>query len=445
MTTDWFETTLGQICNSQGGGVQTGPFGSQLHTADYKSSGVPVVMPTNISDGRIIEDGIARVDELDVERLGQHKLKLDDIVFSRRGDVTKNALIREYETGWLCGTGCLKVRLGDQTITDAKFISYYLRTDEIKNWLVRHAVGATMPNLNTSILSAVPLKLPPKSLQLSIASMMGALDDRINLIKETNTTLEAIAQTIFKSWFVDFDPIHARQQGVKSAGIDKATADLFPNSFVQSEFGLIPEGWRVGMVGDLVMQDKKTINPALYKDTVFDHYSLPAFDLDKMPSKDIGIDIKSNKTIVQASSTLVSKLNPKTPRVWLPACVNDNAVCSTEFIPFSPNTLNGATKHFVFCLLNDSALLSALSQKVTGTSSSHQRIRPSDITETEFVVPDPAIIATFSKVIEPLLNKIGKNRLLIKDLDCIKNTLLPRLMSGKLNLSEIEEQLEGVA
>jgi type I restriction enzyme S subunit len=214
---------------------------------------------------------------------------------------------------------------------------------------------------------------------------------------------------------------------------------------VQSELGLIPEGWHVGAVGDLVMQDKKTINPAVYKDTVFDHYSLPAFDIDKMPSKDIGTDIKSNKTIVQASSTLVSKLNPKTPRVWLPACVNDNAVCSTEFIPFSPNTLSGATKHFVFCLLNDSALLNALSQKVTGTSSSHQRIRPSDITETSFVLPDPAVITTFSKLIEPLLNKIGKNRLLIKELDCIKNTLLPRLMSGKLNLSEIEEQLEGVA
>ena len=107
MSAEWTATTLGQICAAQGGAIQTGPFGSQLHTSDYKAVGVPVVMPTNIGEGGIVLDGIARIDQADVERLSQHKLRLGDIVFSRRGDVTKNALVREHEVGWFCGTGCL--------------------------------------------------------------------------------------------------------------------------------------------------------------------------------------------------------------------------------------------------------------------------------------------------------------------------------------------------
>jgi type I restriction enzyme, S subunit len=127
MSSEWQTTTLGRICESQGGAIQTGPFGSQLHTSDYKESGIPVVMPTNIGDGGIVEDGIARIDQSDVDRLSQHKLQLGDIVFSRRGDVTKNTLIRPHEIGWFCGTGCLKVRLGDESTATAKFISYCLR------------------------------------------------------------------------------------------------------------------------------------------------------------------------------------------------------------------------------------------------------------------------------------------------------------------------------
>jgi type I restriction enzyme S subunit len=157
---EWHTTTLGRICDAQGGAIQTGPFGSQLHTSDYKEVGIPVVMPTNIGDGGIVEDGIARIDQSDVDRLSQHTLRMGDIVFSRRGDVTKNALIRQREIGWFCGTGCLKVRLGKESIASARFISHCLRQPDIKEWLVRHAVGATMPNLNTGILSAVPIISP---------------------------------------------------------------------------------------------------------------------------------------------------------------------------------------------------------------------------------------------------------------------------------------------
>ena len=211
---------------------------------------MPVVMPTNIGDGGIAVEGIARIGQEDVERLQQHKLQLDDIVFSRRGDVTKNALVRAHEAGWLCGTGCLKVRLGDQSIADAKYISYCLRQPDTKEWLIRHAVGATMPNLNTGILSAVPITLPPLLVQLAVAETLGALDDRITLLRETNATLEAIAQALFKSWFVDFDPVRAKAEGRQPEGMDAATAALFPDSFEESELGVVPKGWRLNTLAE---------------------------------------------------------------------------------------------------------------------------------------------------------------------------------------------------
>ncbi|TAM09934.1 MAG: restriction endonuclease subunit S, partial [Pusillimonas sp.] len=283
MSSDWRLTTLGQICSAQAGAIQTGPFGSQLHTSDYKKIGIPVVMPTNIGDGDIDVNGIARIGQNDVERLGQHKLQLDDIVFSRRGDVTKNALIRAHEVGWLCGTGCLKVRLGTNSIAAPKFVSYYLRLPGIKEWLIRHAVGATMPNLNTGILSAVPIRLPPLGVQNNIADMLGSLDDRITLLRETNSTLESIAQAIFKSWFVDFDPVHAKMEGRAPEGMDEATAALFPDGFEESELGLVPRGWRIGSVGDLATLMKGSVNPGLHSKTIFEHFSLPAYDNNQQP------------------------------------------------------------------------------------------------------------------------------------------------------------------
>ncbi len=104
--------TLGEVCRSGGGGIQTGPFGSQLHKSDYVTSGIPSIMPQNIGDNRIIEDGIARISPVDAKRLSLYCVQAGDIVYSRRGDVERRALMRKPETGGLCGTGCLRVRLG---------------------------------------------------------------------------------------------------------------------------------------------------------------------------------------------------------------------------------------------------------------------------------------------------------------------------------------------
>lgn len=193
---DWRATTLGELCALGGGDIQTGPFGSQLHASDYVHTGIPSVMPQNIGDNTIIEDGIARITETDAVRLSRYRLHAGDIVYSRRGDVERRAFVRDGNEGWLCGTGCLRVRLG--TSADSRFMSYYLGHPDVRGWIVRHAVGATMPNLNTSILAALPVTLPPPSTQRSIAMVLGTIDDKIAVNDQTARTAFEIAASRYK-------------------------------------------------------------------------------------------------------------------------------------------------------------------------------------------------------------------------------------------------------
>src|ERR1700737_3315985 len=207
----WRYLTLGEVCQKGGGEIQTGPFGSQLHAADYVPVGIPSIMPLNIGDNRISDQGIARIATADAERLSRYRVKVGDIVYSRRGDVERRSLIRKRESGWLCGTGCLRVRVGNGA--DPEYAAHYLGHPSVREWIVRHAHGATMPNLNTSILSPCPFVFPPMAYQRAIASILNALDDKIELNRRMNETLEAMAQAIFKDWFVDFGPTRAKMEG----------------------------------------------------------------------------------------------------------------------------------------------------------------------------------------------------------------------------------------
>lgn len=190
----WTRTTLGELCAKGGGSIQTGPFGSQLHASDYVETGIPSVMPQNIGENIISEKGIARITNADALRLSKYLLTEGDVVYSRRGDVKRRALVRRHESGWLCGTGCLRVRAGNAV--EPLFLSHYLGEPEVQNWIQQHAVGATMPNLNTSILGAVPVVLPASDVRSRINEKFSALDARsISAISE-NKTLTALRDTL---------------------------------------------------------------------------------------------------------------------------------------------------------------------------------------------------------------------------------------------------------
>ena len=227
---EWKEYKLGEIAQ-----IQTGPFGSQLHKSDYVDDGVPCIMPTNIGKNLdVISDGIAHISENDAQRLSRHLVTAGDIIYARRGDIEKCAYIQEQQNGWFCGTGCLRIRINKDA--DSHFIAYQLSTSEAKSWIVGNAVGTTMLNLNSSILSDLPVLLPSLFTQRHITAILKSLDDKIEVNRRINENLEQQAQALFKSWFVDFEPFKDQP-------------------FVESELGMIPQGWRVGTleeIGDVI-------------------------------------------------------------------------------------------------------------------------------------------------------------------------------------------------
>ena len=443
MSSEWIPTTLGEICSKQSGAIQTGPFGSQLHTSDYKEAGIPVVMPTNIGGGGIATNGIARIDPSDVERLQQHKLQFHDIVFSRRGDVTKNALVRHQEVGWLCGTGCLKVRLGEEGVANAKFISYYLRLPETKEWLIRHAVGATMPNLNTGILSAVPITLPPLKSQLEIAGVLGALDDRITLLRETNATLEAIAQALFKSWFVDFDPVRAKMEGRTPEGMAEATAALFPDGFETSELGEVPRGWRVMPVGDAIEAvggaTPDTKNEAFWEPPV--HCWTSPKDLSGIAAP-VLLDTErkvSNQGLAKIGSGLLPPgtllMSSRAPIGYL-ALAQVPLAINQGYIAMLPGGLLPPLYMYFWCRQNMDGI------KGRANGSTFMEISKKAFRPIPVLVPSPELMNAFTATADALFARLTANEQQAQTLSTLRNTLLPRLISGQLRLPEAQAALE---
>ena len=191
----WEIAKLGDISKN----IQTGPFGSQLHQSDYSECGIPVVMPKDLVGGKISEESIARVDKTHVERLCRHKIEVGDILYSRRGDVGRCAHVTKKEEGWLCGTGCLRVTI-DSEKADSRFVFFQLQHPDTVGWVEKHAVGATMLNLNTTILSSVPIRLPALEIQKRIADILSAYDDLIENNQKQIKLLEEAAQRLYKEW-----------------------------------------------------------------------------------------------------------------------------------------------------------------------------------------------------------------------------------------------------
>ena len=228
---EWKKVKLGDIASA----IQTGPFGSQLHQSDYSDVGTPVVMPKDIVCGKIDVSAIARVESHHVERLSRHKINEGDILYARRGDVGKCAYTDKSQTGWLCGTGCLRVTV-DKAKAMPEFVFFQLQKKDTVGWVEKHAIGATMLNLNTSILSNVPIELPSLSTQHSIATILSRYDSLIENDQKQIKLLEEAAQRLYKEWFVDLHfPGHENTKIVDG----------------------VPEGWEKNAFGSVINNQER--------------------------------------------------------------------------------------------------------------------------------------------------------------------------------------------
>ena len=252
---DFLEAPLKSLCDGVSG-IQTGPFGSQLHQRDYVPTGTPIITVEHLGENRIIHQDMPYVSDDDRDRLSKYTLREGDVVFSRVGSVDRRALVRQAEEGWLFSGRCLRVR-PDPSRVEPAYLSYFFGLPAFREYIRSIAVGATMPSLNTQILSDVPIIYPPLAEQRAIAHVLGTLDEKVELNRRMNETLEDMARALFKSWFVDFDPVRARmgghwRHGESLPGLPADLYDLFPDRLVPSELGEIPEGWEVKTLRELV-------------------------------------------------------------------------------------------------------------------------------------------------------------------------------------------------
>ena len=332
----WSMVTLGHLIDNRLAELQTGPFGTTLHASSYRSTGTPVVAVKHIENNRLKHDDLPRIDDETVQRLSRYRLLENDILYGRKGSVDRRALIKAEEAGWLQGSDCIRLRFLDDKIF-ARYISYVLGTSAYKDWVLRHAGGATMPSLNQEILRLIPLPLPPLPEQYAIARILGALDDKIELNRRMNRTLEAMAQALFKSWFVDFDPVMAKSEGRVPFGMSAETAALFPVELVEIDsehFPLVPKGWKIGKVGDIGENVRRGILPDQIDP------EMPYIGLEHMPRKNIALsewggagDVTSNKFLFKKGEILFGKLRPYFHKVGVAAI---DGVCSTDILIVNP-------------------------------------------------------------------------------------------------------------
>lgn len=294
-----------------------------------------------------------------------------------------------------------------------------------------------MPNLNTSILSAVPVSLPPLKVQKEIAEVLGALDDHITLLRKTNTTLEAIAQALFKSWFVDFDAVHAKQQGGAPEGMDAQTAAMFPDSFEESELGMVPKGWGATTFFETIQiiggGTPKTSNPEFWGGDI------PWYSVVDAPNASDTFVVDTEKKITEAglngSST---KLLPKwTTIISARGTVGKLALTGCDMaMNQSCYGLRSKTNAHFFTYLGTQRLVGALKQKAHG--SVFDTITQETFKGVEVVLPKVDVLNAFEKCIESIFDRVLLNLQTVNSLSELRDTLLPRLISGQLRLPEAQ-------
>lgn len=279
------------------------------------------------------------------------------------------------------------------------YAGYYFRSPKFRATVSSMSSITTRASLNNSMLSDLVIVVPPVNIQGDIAAVLSSLDDKIDLLHRQNKTLEALAQTLFRHWF-----------------IENASDD-----------------WEEYLLRDFVTHQKQNVKPNSKPKEQFYHYSLPAFDDGQKPITEVGDEIRSNKYKVTPFSILVSKLNPRFPRIWdVYFEPEPNSICSTEFQVFEPHKKDYFG--FIYFLLKSQEVTAELQMAASGTSGSHQRVKPDDILNVEIFVPNKEKIAEFSKLIEPnLLMKI-ENKKQIRTLEKLRDTLLPKLMSGAVRV-----------
>jgi len=405
---NWKQTTLGEVA-----GVQTGPFGSQLHNEDYVTEGTPIITVENLVNDYINHSSdTPKVSDEDKAKLAKYILREGDIVFSRVGSVDRCGYVSAKEDGWLFSGRLLRVRPTKEVFN--KYAFYWISQPAIKEYVRKIAVGATMPSINTALLSQVPIALPSLPEQKAIAAVLSSFDDKIDLLRRQNKTLESIAQALFKEWFINF-----QVNGIKLK-VDPKTG--------------LPQGWRTGKLGEAVEirggTTPSTSNPDFWNGDI--NWSSPK---DLSNSKEVFLLYTEKKIttegLKQISSGLLPKgtllLSSRAPIGYL-AISNIDIAINQGYIAFLPNAYFSNRFMYLWLAANMQTVINA------ANGSTFLEISKSSFKNIPCIIPLKKLLDEFEWLINPVFEKIKHNILQIQTLSKLRDTLLPKLMKGEIRV-----------
>lgn len=403
----WRSVRLGEVADD----VTVGHVGPMI--SEYQEAGIPFLRSLNVEPFRINTNDLRHISPNFNQRLRKSELRPGDVVIVRTGKPGTCSVIPESLPIANC-SDLVIVRPSHDI--DARFLMYYVNSAATGH-IAAHLVGAVQQHFNVASARQLQILLPSIDEQRAIAHILGTLDE--------------IARTLFTSWFVNFDPVRVKSEGRQPEGMDATTAALFPDRLVDSDLGLIPEGWSIGTLENIATLSKRTVRPSQHRDEFFDHYSLPSFDKGQIPARELGGQINSNKTLVVPDSVLISKLNPHIPRVWMPMLAIDiRSICSTEFLVLVPNT--SIKREFLFSYLVSSRFSNDFQSRVTGTTGSHQRVTPDSLMSIQMCLPSDNLVDHFGAATKPFFDLTASNRSESIVLAELRDTLLPELLSGRI-------------
>jgi type I restriction enzyme, S subunit len=439
MPNKWEDVLLEELAAPVRNALVGGPFGSDLVSTDYASGGVPVIRGENLSNGRWVGGEFVYISQAKAEKLSANTAGPLDIVFTQRGAnhyrqvaiVPPNANQR-----FVISQSQMKLTV-DQNRADPLFVYYVFRSPGQQEYLQRHAIQTGVPHTNLSILRKAPLRIPSLETQHTIAHILGTLDDKIEINRRMNETLEAMARAIFKSWFVDFDPVRAKAKG-RNSSLPKHIADLFPDRFEDSQLGEIPVGWEVGRLGDILKLRVERCEAS------HETASKPYVPIDCISARSLflaeskpGVEAQSSLTRFYKSDLLFGAMRPYFHKVCIAPF--DGTTRTTAFVlfPKRPQDLGFAT-----LLLHHPDTIEYATLHSTGSTIPYA-VWMNSLEDMPAVIPPPQVREAFDDSVRRMLDRIPARYFENRTLAALRDALLPKLISGDLRVGGLKKAIPG--
>jgi len=448
MNSDWPIVSISALAAPFPGSLAVGPFGSRMKADLYVPTGVRVIRGNNLSGSRELEGTFVCVPEETADSLASCCLKPGDLVFPHRGNIGEVGITPDDGHRYMLSTSLMKLSPNHAKV-NSLFLMYFFKSAVGRAALLMNSSQVGTPGIATPLksLRSIELRLPPLSVQHEIAGMLSKLDDRITVLRETNGTLEAIAQTLYKSWFVDFDPVHAKTEGRTPEGMDEATAALFPDGLEESELGPVPRGWRIVKLQAATSSVFSGGTPDTRKPEFWGG-DIPWFSSGETRNSVItdtekritqaGVDESSTRP-VRLGDILIASAGQGHTRGQTSYCGIDCYI-NQSVVAVRAGELSKAS--WLFCNLKRRY------QEMRNLSDSHSSrgsLTTKLLNQMPLVLPPLDIIDAFDDVATPLLNSIICNEKQAQSLSALRDALLPRLMSGQLRLPDLNNEIKAIA